>query len=91
VVAPVCTTLHHNSIPRLEDAATSAHAKDLSRARQGRGGGSERSRQGLRPAPYPPGLIVVHQQHASSQQKASLWSLPTILFPHREDVAVIGR
>jgi hypothetical protein len=85
----VCTTLHHNSIPRLEDAATSAHAKDLSAALGRAGEGSERSRRGLRPAPYPR-LIVVHQQHASSQQSLVM-VLADDLIPHREDVAVIGR
>jgi hypothetical protein len=88
VVAPVCTTLHHNSIPRLEDAGNQcACERPVPRsAGQGRVSGLDGS---LRPA-RTLGLIVVHQQHASSQQSLVM-VLADDLVPHREDVAVIGR
>jgi hypothetical protein len=86
VCAPLCTTTQY---PVLRTRQPVRYVKDLSRARQGRGGG-ERSEQGPKGRPRTLGLIVVHQQHASSQQSLVM-VLADDLIPHREDVAVIGR
>jgi hypothetical protein len=88
-----CTSvhhLHHNSIPVLRTRQPVRMRKTWSRARQGRGGGVGAVQTGLKAGPVALGLIVVHQQHASSQQSLAM-VLADDLIPHREDVAVIGR